>query len=142
MLAALFGLWFILAGQEPPFAHPCLMAPMSEVTPVAVVAGHLGGHSDAAAHGDHGAHAGHHMAGPGHGEHSQAPDTPAGECECIGDCCCVVPVPSVPQVAVIDLIAAPDVESATPDAPTAERTPTAPPRRQPFAIGPPNTPVA
>lgn len=135
LLAALLGLWFVLAGQEPPFAHPCLMAPRSASASVAAVEHHTSRPVSAGAHSAHGPHA-------AHSGHQQAPDAPIAECECIGDCCCVVPVPTVPQIAVVDLLEAADAESAAPDGPTAERAPDAPSRRQPFAIGPPNTPVA
>lgn len=133
LFAVLLGLWFLLVGQGPPFAHSCLMAPVSAAT----TDGHR---TDATS--EHGAHAGHLTAASEHAGHvaGHVPpaDAPSHECECLGDCCCVLPVPSVPPVVVIEIATARDADASAPRAPRAERALAAPLRRQPFAIGPPS----
>lgn len=129
VMAALLGLWFLLAGQEPPFAHPCHMARVGHsAAPTADAQ-----HADAQhAHAQH-AHA-HHDSSPGDAPTDSAP---AGTCECIGDCGAVLPMSVVP-LATIALTAdiAPEVRRFPLERDTA-RLPDAPTRRQPFAIGPP-----
>jgi hypothetical protein len=87
VLASLLGLWFLVAGQEPPFAHPCEMG-MATTSLAAESAGPVA--SDAGAEDEHAGHAGH----LGHAESAASPsehsdDAPSHDtCECIGDCCC------------------------------------------------------
>lgn len=130
VFSAVLGLWFLLAGREPPFAHPCAMG--SHRTTAAA--------SGTMLHGEQahlsGGHEGHHAAAP-EGERPVAPESPA-ECTCIGDCGAVAPMPTVPlaRLALVDQIES--RVSSTPHVALIVRTPGAPARVQPFANGPPD----
>lgn len=113
-LALLAGLWFLVAGREPPFPHPCEMGTAG--TPGAMV----GAGADASA-----AHAHHHDA--------PAP-TPA-ECECVDDCCVSVVVSGAPVAALVVL---PPVLRDEPRCiAVVARATDAAPRLLPYANGPP-----
>lgn len=136
--SALLGLWFLVAGQEPPFAHPCYMMPVG----AAPASGHVSGH--ASSH-EAGVHAGHpvahdaaHETAPHAGHEGHAPaDGPAPECACIGDCGALAPMPQIPLARLAE-VAPPQLRVVpVPLVAHVARIPGAPPRVQPFANGPP-----
>jgi hypothetical protein len=119
------GLWFLVAGREPPFPHPCEMG---------------GGHGAAAQHDapaavDAHAHH-HHGAEPTDATQPAAPaDAPAGHCECVDACCVTLGVlpsggPSAPQAVLA-------VHAPRRIAAVGDRAPSVPLRLLPYANGPP-----
>jgi hypothetical protein len=138
-LALLLGLWFLIAGQEPPFPHPCEMDGAN-----ALATGHLHAESQRTAssdpanqHTDH--HADHHA------DHDGAPveaaveapdDAPASSlCECVDDCCVtVVAVTAIESVSGLVRIT-PSVSRQIPA--VAARAIDVAPRLLPFAQAPP-----
>lgn len=128
VLSALLGLWFLLAGQEPPFAHPCTMVG-GPTPPAELHTAHHAGHS-----------AGRHADAPpslGH-EHSGTPE-PGAECECIGECGALAPMPTFPLARQILFAPIPLRVVPAPLVAHVARIPGAPPRVQPFANGPPES---
>jgi hypothetical protein len=125
--SALLGLWFVVAGQEPPFAHPCFMVPVGAAA--AQEPGHASHHASPSSH--HDEHA-------GDAGHTPAPtDGPAPECECIGDCGALAPMPQIPLARLAE-VAPPELRVVpAPLVAHVARIPGAPPRVQPFANGPP-----
>jgi hypothetical protein len=163
--AALLGIWFLVAGREPPFAHPCPMGghgarpavatvPARE-TPTVLEAG--GGRDAAAAPDDQAAaHAHHAHDVPGaHPAHpalhgaapepaTSAPHAPAerhstsghGDCQCVTDCC-GAPVPTVADARLSLVPPHTVVVDGTLPVARHERLASAPHHLRPFAIGPP-----
>lgn len=80
-LTALLGLWFLVAGQEPPFPHPCEMG--TSVASVASTSANLE-NAPPDEHAEHAEHALHQAASDDRPSDAPSHDT----CECIGDCCC------------------------------------------------------
>lgn len=127
-LALLAGLWFLVAGREPPFPHPCEMDRMGSAAAASVT----DGSADAHAHHQHAhdapapASATTDADGGGH-----APDT----CECVDDCC----VSIVAQAAQPATLASLPLGLRAPQhlEPVAARSIDAAPRLLPFANGPP-----
>jgi hypothetical protein len=114
------GLWFLVAGREPPFPHPCEMGGAHAVAAAPDAAAAVESH----AHHHHGA------------EQAPAPDeAPAGHCECVEECCVALSVlpccgPRAP-LAVVAVHAPRRIEAA------GDRAPSVPLRLLPFANGPP-----
>ncbi len=162
--AALLGIWFLVAGREPPFAHPCPMGGHAAQAPAVPTAPEAGGGRDTAdapddqaaghAHRAYDATAGHpaHPAHPAHlALHDAAPDpatsaprapaerhsTPGhGECQCVTDCC-GAPVPTVADARLSLVPPHTVVVDGTLPVARHERLASAPHHLRPFAIGPP-----
>ena len=114
-LALLAGLWFLVAGREPPFPHPCEMGGTAAVAAAA----------DEPSHHEHAQH-GHEASGQ-----EQAPS----ECDCVDDCCVSVVVQGSGGVDVAGAGLVPRAESRI--AAVAARATDAATRLLPFANGPP-----
>jgi hypothetical protein len=134
LLSALLGFWFLVAGQEPPFAHPCFMAP-GGAPPIPATASGYESPTAAHAHAHGGGQADAHDHGPP-SSGAPASDAPA-ECECIGDCGALAPMPTVPLARLAIFV--PEEMRVVPAPLVAHvaRVPAAPPRLQPYANGPP-----
>jgi len=128
-LTALLGLWFVVAGQEPPFPHPCEMG----MTGASVSASLAGIDAPVAPdeHAEHLEHARHDATSDDRQSDAPSHDT----CECIGDCCCA---PAIDWVAAPTLVAAHESASYVLRTPGVARAPSAATRYLlPWANGPP-----
>jgi hypothetical protein len=147
-LALLAGLWFLVAGREPPFPHPCEMGGMGAVAAASSA-------SEAAETATQSEHV--HAAQPQfehalqeHAHHGHAPvdatpvavtaDTHGDEhapstCECVDDCCVSVVVQAPAAITVVPAALLPRAPRQL--AAVAARTTDASPRLLPFANGPP-----
>jgi hypothetical protein len=130
-LTALLGLWFLVAGQELPFPHPCEMG-MAAV-PVATAPGSP---AVAVSLDEHAGHTEHDAHTAGSGESSNE-EPSHGTCECIGDCCCA---PAVDRVETTARLESRETATFFVRAPGTVRAPcTATPYLLPWANGPPSS---
>lgn len=126
-LAMLAGLWFLVAGREPPFPHPCEMAVGSSVAPQ-----DLGAQQHDSAHDEHAHHGHDEIATP---SDSSNEDPPAHTCECVDDCC-VSAAQSAVSLALVESARVVPIALVQVRA-SASRVLGTAPRLLPFANGPP-----
>jgi hypothetical protein len=127
-LALLAGLWFLVAGREPPFEHPCEMGASASVTASQ-------GNGASAEHDEH-AHYGHDASAlDANSLNAPSDDAPSHSCECVDDCCVSaslskVEVPQFAQARIVPSAQAQICASASRPLHTSARL-------LPFANGPP-----
>ena len=132
---ALFALWFAVVLGDPGLLHSCPMHGGH--------GGHGGAHAAASTGGAqhaHGAHATQEVASAGAAQHEAPPGAPhhdsTGPCTCVGQCCAVSAVASVPVVAEMHVPTTVS-RAGQPLVVALGHAPAAPDTRLPFANGPP-----
>lgn len=129
---ALFALWFAVVLGDPGLLHSCPMH-----------GGHGGAHAAASAGNaqhERGAHAMHGVASTGAMQHDAQQGAPhhdkTGPCTCVGQCCAISAVASVPVVSAMHVPTA-IARAGQPLVVALGHAPAAPDTRLPFANGPP-----